>query len=239
MPEEGIKMLSHADILSFEEITEIVRTTTTFGITKVRITGGEPLVRKGIPDLIKMLSEIPEIEDLSLTTNGILLKDYALPLKESGLKRINISLDTLNPEKFRLLSRGGDLQRVLDGIEAARQVGFNPIKLNCVIKKSNAEEDAIAVSAFGAQNGYLVRYIHTMSLENGHFSVVEGGEGGHCASCNRLRLTANGKLKPCLFNDLEYDVRELGIENAIRLAIGNKPGRGTVNTKGHFFNIGG
>jgi cyclic pyranopterin phosphate synthase len=239
MPEEGIVMLPHSEILSFEEITEIVRQAARLGITKVRITGGEPLVRKGIPNLIKMINAIPGIEDLSLTTNGLLLQEYALQLKEAGLKRINISLDTLDQDKFRELSRGGDLQKVLDGIAAAKLVGLNPIKLNCVIKQSNTEDDARAVAAFGEENGYQVRYIHTMSLENGHFSVVEGGEGGHCASCNRLRLTANGKLKPCLFDDIEFDIRALGIEQALALAVGNKPRKGSVNTKGHFYNIGG
>ncbi len=239
MPEEGIKQLAHNDILSFEEITQIVRYAAALGITKIRITGGEPLVRKGITDLISMLARVPGIQDLAMTTNGMLLADYATKLKEAGLHRINISLDTLNPETFRRITRGGELSRVLQGIEAAKNAGISPIKLNCVIKSSSAEEDALAVKEFGDMQGIKVRFIHTMSLEHGQFSVVEGGSGGHCQTCNRLRLTANGKLKPCLFNNTEYDIRELGIEQAFTLAIGNKPEKGSVNTSGQFYNIGG
>lgn len=239
MPEEGIQQLAHRDILSFEEITEIVRHAVGLGITKIRITGGEPLVRKGIVYLISQLAQIPEIQDLAMTTNGLLLSEYAQDLKTAGLHRINISLDTLNPETFHRITRGGKLADVLQGIEAAKTAGISPIKLNCVIKSSSSEADALAVKAFGREHGYTVRFIHTMNLEHGHFSVVEGGSGGHCQTCNRLRLTANGKLKPCLFNNTEYNIRELGIAQAFTLAIGNKPEKGSVNTSGQFYNIGG
>ncbi len=239
MPEDGVKMLHHEDILSYEEITEIVKVAVANGITKVRITGGEPLVRKGITDLVSMISGIPGIADLAMTTNAILLSNYANELKKAGLNRINISLDSVNPEKFRSITRGGNINDVFNGIKAAKEAGLLPIKINCVISKSKEETDALEVADFCRNNKLEIRFIHQMSLKDGQFSVVEGGDGGHCASCNRLRLTADGKIKPCLFNDMEFNARELGAENAILMAIGKKPANGTVNCSGHFYNIGG
>lgn len=239
MPEEGIGLLSHNDILSLEEIAEIIKISSTYGITKVRLTGGEPLVRKGITDLVRMVALIPGIEDLALTTNGILLKKHSAGLKNAGLNRINISLDTLNPERFYQITRGGKLEDVLEGIQAAIDSGLNPVKLNCVVDNSSQETDAHSVLEYGIKQGLQVRFIHRMNLRHGLFSVVEGGQGGQCESCNRLRLTANGKLKPCLFNDLEYDVRSIGVHQAFALAVANKPAKGTYNNNGHFYNIGG
>ncbi|HPG32797.1 MAG: GTP 3',8-cyclase MoaA [Lentimicrobiaceae bacterium] len=239
MPEEGIKMLQHNEVLSFEEIDEITRIAVSMGVNKVRITGGEPLVRKGIVSLIEMLGKIEGITDLSMTTNGILLDKYAALLKKAGLHRINVSLDSLNPEKFRKLTRGGDLSHVLSGIEAAKKAGLTPIKINCVVQKSSEEPDAVRVADYCHRNGLQVRFIHQMSLTEGHFSVVEGGSGGDCSTCSRLRLTANGKLMPCLFSDLEFDVREMGIQRAIQAALDNKPACGSMNLSGEFYNIGG
>jgi GTP 3',8-cyclase len=239
MPEDGVKLLTHNDIISFEEIIEVVKAGSRKGIEKVRITGGEPLVRKGIVKLVEMIAKIDGIRDFSLTTNGILLEDFAQPLFDAGLKRINISLDTLEEEKFKTITRGGNLKSVLKGIEAAQKVGFNPLKINCVIENSSNEKDAMMVAEFCEKNNFMVRFIHTMSLEKGVFSVVEGGTGGDCDSCNRLRLTADGKIKPCLFNDLEYDIRTLGVEKAIMLALENKPEYGTHNRSNKFYNIGG
>jgi cyclic pyranopterin phosphate synthase len=239
MPEEGIKLFSHSDILSFDEIAGFTRVAVNNGVTKVRITGGEPLVRKGIVNLVRMIAEINGIEDLSMTTNGTLLKFFAHDLREAGLQRVNISLDTVNPENFALITRTGDLNDVFEGIEAARTEGFNPVKINCVIKKSREEEDAKHVAEFCKKNNLELRYIHQMDLVHGHFSVVEGGSGGNCSLCNRLRLTSNGKLKPCLFNDVEFDIRELGFEEAIKLAAEKKPECGSKNISGEFYNIGG
>lgn len=239
MPEDGIKMLQHSEVLSFEEITAITRVAVSLGVNKVRITGGEPLVRKGIVDLVEMLAAIPGIDDLSMTTNGILLARYAAQLKEAGLNRVNISLDTLDGEKYKLLTRGGELIEVLMGIQAAKDVGFQPLKINCVVRKSSEEKDAKLVAEYCKLQGLEVRFIHQMSLTEGHFSVVEGGSGGDCNNCNRLRLTANGKLMPCLFSELEYDVRLLGAEQAIRMALENKPSCGSMNLTGEFYNIGG
>ncbi len=239
MPEEGVKMLTHDQILSFEEIFEVAQVAVTMGVNKVRITGGEPLVRKGVVNLVAMLASLPEISDLSMTTNGLLLAKYAKELKKAGLHRVNISLDTMNAEKYRQITRGGNIADVMEGIDCAIKEGLTPIKLNCVIKQSVKEADAQSVKAFGEGRNLQVRFIHEMSLSDGHFSVVEGGNGGDCESCNRLRLTANGKIKPCLFDDLEYDVRVLGAEEAIRQAIIDKPACGSTNYTGEFYNIGG
>jgi len=239
MPEEGIELLSHKDVLTFNEIIEVVRAGVEYGINKVRITGGEPLVRKGIVDLISMIWNVTGINDLSMTTNGILLEKFAQDLKDAGLQRVNISLDTLNPEKFNKVTRGGDIEQVFKGIEAAKKAGLHPIKINCVVWKSSDEEDAQEVAKFCKKNDLQVRFIHQMNLKTGEFSVVEGGDGGNCSTCNRLRLTANGNIKPCLFSDLTYNVRELGVEEAFLQAIGNKPKSGTYNMSGDFYNIGG
>ncbi len=239
MPEEGIHLLSHDDILSFDEIINVITYSISQGITKIRITGGEPLVRKGIVSLIEMISRIDGIEDLSMTTNGKLLGLFAKPLKEAGLQRVNVSLDTLNPQKFRQITRIGELRDVLTGIEAAQKAGLNPIKLNCVIKNSPDEEDALHVASFAKENGLEVRFIYEMDLGKGTFTKVVGGYGGHCATCNRLRLTANGYFKPCLFNEMEFSIKELGIDKAFEMAINKKPKSGYTNSTGSFYNIGG
>jgi GTP 3',8-cyclase len=239
MPCEGVQLLSHNDILSLEEIAAVVEAGVKLGIEHVRLTGGEPLVRKGIVDLVQMISRIRGINDLSLTTNGQLLEKFAQPLADAGLKRVNVSLDTIDPEVYRLISRGGEIIPVLRGINAARQAGLLPIKINCVITGSSGDKNAAEVAAYCKENELQIRYIHQMNLEKGEFSVVEGGDGGNCATCNRLRLTANGMIKPCLFNDEEYSVRALGAEEAIRMALGNKPACGTTNLTGKFYNIGG
>ncbi|NOX47793.1 MAG: radical SAM protein [Chlorobi bacterium] len=239
MPEKGVDLISHHDILTFEEITEVVKTGVELGIDKVRITGGEPLVRRGIVDLVTMISAIGGIKDLGMTTNGIFLDQFAKPLAEAGLDRVNISLDTLDPKRFKEITRLGDINAVLQGIRSAKDAGLNPVKINCVIKNSPREEDARQVAAFCKENDLTVRFIKEMDLETGVFSKVIGGEGGHCAVCNRLRLTANGKIKPCLFSDLEFDVRDLGVRQAYFDALGLKPKSGTENTVNKFCNIGG
>jgi len=239
MPEDGIKMLHHSEVLSFEEIAEVTRVAVNMGVDKVRITGGEPLVRKGIVELIGMIAAVPGIRDLSMTTNGTLLQRYAKDLVKAGLHRINVSLDTLDEARYRMLTRGGSLTDALSGIQAAKDAGLNPIKINCVVQQSSEEPGARQVAAYCKQHNLEVRFIHQMSLTEGHFSVVEGGSGGDCSTCNRLRLTANGKIMPCLFNETEYDVRQLGAEKAIRMALVNKPSCGSMNLTGEFYKIGG
>jgi cyclic pyranopterin phosphate synthase len=239
MPAEGIELMSHDDILSFEQIVEVVKESVKNGITKVRLTGGEPLVRKGIVDLVRMISAIEGIDDLAMTTNGTLLEQFAQQLKAAGLKRVNISLDTLDPECYADLTRGGSVELVFRGIKAAQKVGFDPIKINCVIMNSSDEPDALAVKKFATENGLGVRFIHQMDLRTGEFSKVEGGEGGDCKSCNRIRLTANGGFKPCLFNDKCFNIKEFGVAGAMVKAINAKPQAGSKNLSGKFYNIGG
>lgn len=239
MPEEGITMLSHDQILSFEEIEKVTRKAVELGITKVRITGGEPLVRKGVVELIRMLGKIEGVNDLSMTTNGILLTHFAQELKNAGLQRVNVSLDTMDPLRFRYITRMGELKDVIQGIDTAISVGLTPVKLNCVIKDTSNSPDANSVKNFAKSRGLDVRFIHEMDLAEGHFSVVEGGSGGDCDNCNRIRLTADGMIKPCLFDDLSYSVRELGPEVAIMKAIADKPACGSYNYSGKFYNIGG
>jgi cyclic pyranopterin phosphate synthase len=232
MPETGIQLLKHSDILTFDEITQFTKIAVQNGISKVRITGGEPLVRKGVTALVRMISDIEGITDLSMTTNGVLLKEFARELKSSGLHRINVSLDTVDPVKFKEITHNGDLNDVLQGISEAIEAGLQPVKINCVIRKSKEEEEAKEVTRFCLENNLEIRYIRQMDL-------VKGGTGGDCAMCNRLRLTANGKLKPCLFDNIEFDIRELGFENAFRKAIELKPECGSMNNTGAFYNIGG
>jgi cyclic pyranopterin phosphate synthase len=239
MPEEGVKWLPHEDILSFEEIVEIVRNAADMGINKIRITGGEPLVRKGIVDLVAMISGVEGVTDLSMTTNGILLEKFAAPLKMAGLNRVNISLDTTDPLRFHQLTRGGVIERVFEGIRAARESGLKPVKINCVVSHSSGEPDADTVREYAKREGLQVRFIRQMDLAEGEFGIVEGGEGGNCSICNRLRITANGMVKPCLFANQEFPVRILGARKALVEALNAKPLKGCYNSTGRFFNIGG
>lgn len=238
MPEDGIQLLNHADLLSFEEIADFTRMAVGNGITKVRLTGGEPLVRKNIVELVAMLAAIDGLEDLSMTTNGILLSEHALDLKKAGLNRINISLDTVNPDQFCQITRNGDLAQVLKGIDAARDAGLEPIKINCVLL-GQPDRETRKLKQFCEDRGLDLRFIHQMNLKTGEFSKVEGGEGGNCKKCNRVRLLANGDIKPCLFSDLAYNIRTLGHQEALTLATGNKPKSGTYNHSGEFYTIGG
>lgn len=239
MPEKDPCMLSHDDILRFEEIRQVVAVAVHLGISKIRLTGGEPLVRKDIVELVSMIASVPGINDLSMTTNATLLEKFAQPLAQAGLKRINVSLDTIDADKFRQITRGGDINKVFRGIEASKDAGLNPIKINCVVKSEGDGHDSEQVRLYGLEHGIQVRFIQEMDLQSGHFGIVEGGTGGDCKQCNRLRLTSNGKIKPCLFSNLEFDVRELGIQRAIEMALQNKPVKGTVNKMNAFHNIGG
>lgn len=239
MPGEGIKLLRHEDILSFDEIRDFTAAAVGSGVTKVRITGGEPLVRKGIVTLVSMLAAIDGITDLSMTTNGVLLSRFSAELKAAGLQRINISLDTVDPVRFTHITRGGDLSDVLAGIDAARAAGLEPIKINCVINGSKEDDDPRGVTQFCMDNNLEIRYISQMDLVRGHFSTVDGGTGGNCTLCNRLRLTSDGKLKPCLFSNISIDIRKIGYEEAIRQAVKLKPECGLNNSTDNFYNIGG
>ena len=253
MPEGGVTLMSHSDILSYEEIFRVVEAAAELGINKVRLTGGEPLVRIGVSDLVRLIAGIEAITDIALTTNGILLPKYAAELKEAGLDRVNISLDTLDPEKFRRITRCGELGDTLAGIEAAHRAGLEPVKINMVVMAGVNDDEIIDFARKTVKDGWNVRFIEHMpvlddelvvprlfsvneiqrkietlgKLEPYHVEVGNGpakyyrlpGATGtigfitpvtehFCYQCNRLRLTADGKLRPCLLSEEEIDVRE-------------------------------
>jgi cyclic pyranopterin phosphate synthase len=253
MPEEGVTLMSHADILTYEEIYTVAKVAAGLGINKIRLTGGEPLVRAGLPDLVKMLAGIGTIDDISLTTNGVLLAQHTAALKEAGLRRVNISLDTLRPERFRRITRCGSLEDTLQGIEAARAAGLDPVKINMVVMAGVNDDEVNDFARKTVSNGWHVRFIEHMPV-NGEEPIaarlfpvsemrkriealgplepwkVEVGNGParyfrlpdaagtigfitpvtehFCYQCNRLRLTADGKLRPCLLSEEEIDLRE-------------------------------
>jgi cyclic pyranopterin phosphate synthase len=231
MPQEGIPLLAHGQVLSLEEIRDVVAVAVRLGVDKVRLTGGEPLVRKGIVALVGMLAAILGLRELAMTTNGSRLAELAQPLRAAGLQRVNVSLDAIDPERYRAITRHGDLARVLAGIAAARDAGLVPIKLNCVVEAGPDEPDARGVAAWAASEGLEVRFIPRMDIGAGRFARVIGGEGGDCARCNRLRLTSDGRIHPCLFSNLSWSVRELGAEQAILQAVAGKPPRGLCSDK--------
>ncbi len=239
MPEEGICRSNASDLLSFEEITRVASACAEAGFTKLRITGGEPLVRRDLPVLVSMLSRLGGIRDLSMTTNGMLLGRYAEALRKAGLMRVNVSLDTLDAEKFRILTRGGRLEKVLKGIEAADSAGLFPIKINTVLNRLTTGKDIRELKAYSERNGYALRFICEMDREKGKFWPVEGGDGGHCRLCNRLRLSSDGWFYPCLFSSRKYPVRELGIREALKQALENKPENGKGAMLKKMCSIGG
>ena len=227
-PPEQDSFRPRRDVLSYEEIADVVRAAVPIGIRKVRLTGGEPLVRRDVDALVRMIAGIDGIEDLAMSTNGILLAEYAQALAEAGLHRVNVSLDSVDPDHYRAITCGGDLSRVLAGIEAARRAGLEPIKLNCVVERSSDEPDARGVARFAEENSLEARFIPRMDFRTGTFGVVEGGTGGDCSQCNKLRLSCDGQVRPCLFSDLSFGVRELGVIGALEQAIRSKPEMGAA-----------
>ena len=249
MPPEGVPQMSHNEILSYEEIRAVVRAAAELGINKIRLTGGEPLVRVELPNLVRMLSQIEGIEELSLTTNGIFLKKYVLELKQAGLSRVNVSLDTLKADKFRYITRMGKLETVLEGIEAAKEAGFEPVKINTVVMRGINDDEILDFAKMTYEDGWHVRFIELMPFKgvaefvpsvelqqhvsllgklepcasttgNGpakyyHLAGAEGTIGfiaphtdsSFCSRCNRMRLTPDGKLCPCLLGEDEIDLK--------------------------------
>lgn len=255
MPEEGIQFQRREEILSFEEVARFVRIAVGLGVRKLRITGGEPLVRKDLPLLVEMLATIEGIEDIALTTNAVLLKDLAMPLKQAGLRRLNIHVDTLDPVKFQRITRRNDFRRVMEGIDAAQAAGI-PVKLNAVAVKGLVEDDIAPLAQFGRERGIEVRFIEFMPLDAqglwdrsgvlsademlailsreigpleevpdadprapateyrfrdglGRVGFIASVTRPFCLNCNRIRLTADGHLRYCLFAIEETDVKRL------------------------------
>ena len=239
MPPEGVRLFRHEDMLTFEEIVEVARAGVAMGITKIRLTGGEPLVRRNIAGLVGMLAAIEGIGDLAMTTNGTLLDEHAQSLVAAGLQRVNISLDALDPVRYAAITRGGDVRQVLAGIDAARRAGLAPIRLNCVVEADSTEPDAQDVAGFAAASGLEVRFIRRMNLAEGTFAVVERGLGGDCPRCNRLRLSSDGRIRPCLLSNLCFGVRELGAAEALARAVRYKPRAGSTCTDLSMHSIGG
>ncbi|MGD1120103.1 MAG: GTP 3',8-cyclase MoaA [Dehalococcoidales bacterium] len=297
MPPEGITLMSHYDILSYEEIYTLVKAAAELGINKVRLTGGEPLVRAGLPDLVQLIAGIDSINDISLTTNGILLAKYAAELEDAGLMRVNVSLDTLKPERFRQITRCGELADTLKGIEAAKEAGLTPVKINMVVMAGVNDDEIPDFARKTVSDGWNVRFIEQMpvnsaplsearfysvndmrkrieplgKLEPVKFEVGNGpakyfclpGATGtigfitpvtehFCYQCNRLRLTADGKLRLCLLNEDEIDLKEplrsgasvAELKTLIENAIARKPkshhlAEGTGHKGRPFSQVGG
>ncbi len=238
MPEEGVALRRHEDFLSFEMLTEIIRVGVGLGITKVRLTGGEPLVRRGIVDLVRMLKTTARVDHLAMTTNGTRLAGLAGELRGAGLDSLNISLDTLDPQRYRRITRVGDIDRVLCGIEAARNAGF-PIKLNMVMLEDTPAEEVEEMRRFCRERGLRMQMINHYSLGETKTDSYHYDRPPLCARCNRLRLMADGCLKPCLHSDIEIKVDPQDIHGSFLRAVGSKPERGLVCLNRQMFQIGG
>ena len=320
VPPQGVEHIDPGQVLSYEEIIRIIEAARKLGITKVRVTGGEPLVRSGIVDFIRLLSSVEGIQDVAMTTNGILLKKYARALRKAGLSRVNVSLDTLRPDRFRKITRGGRIQDVLDGLAAAEDAGLSPIKINAVAMEGFNQDEVLDFGRLTLERDWHVRFIELMPMGHGSLDELEamadtprcvspdfhrlleeahiqdgflsveqvkgllaplgelepwqvpgngparyyrlpGARGTlgfispvseyFCSSCNRLRLTADGRLRPCLLAEHEIDLRETlrsgappeEIEALIRMAIAAKPERHLIDRniapRDHMVQIGG
>ena len=276
MPSDGVAPARHTDILSYEEIIRVAKIAAGLGVRKIRLTGGEPLVRKNLSFLVSSLKKIAGIEELSLTTNGLLLAHHAASLAHAGLDRVNVSIDSLRPERFREITRGGDLGIVLEGLHAAEHAGLVPVKINMVPVRGMNEDEILDFARITIDSDHHVRFIECMPTgsvsfwspqkymttdeikniietlgplspmrvrKNGpsKYYRLEGAKGvigfisalthHFCSDCNRLRLTSDGKLRPCLFSETEIDLRsalrsgasDLEIERLLKLSIEVKP----------------
>jgi cyclic pyranopterin phosphate synthase len=276
MPPDGVVPSEHKDILTYEEIVRIVKIGAGLGVRKVRLTGGEPLTRKNIAFLVSSIKKIPGVEDLSLTTNGILLEKYCTEIAAAGLNRVNISIDSFDPGRYGEITRGGDLDVVLRGLSTAEKAGLRPIKINMVPIRGVNDDEILDFARLTLDSEYHVRFIEFMpSGHNDYWSPdkyittdelrkkietiaplspvrmrkdgpsryfrLKGAKGvigfisalthHFCGDCNRLRLTSDGKLRPCLFSETEIDLRaamrsgepDSEIERLIRLSIEIKP----------------
>jgi cyclic pyranopterin phosphate synthase len=238
MPAEGVPVRSHDEFLSLEQIVEVVRVAARLGLTKIRLTGGEPLVKRGIVELVRMIREVEGVRHLGMTTNGVLLARYAAPLRSAGLDSVNVSLDTLDPERYRHITRVGDIRRVLDGIEAARRAGF-PIKINMVVLQDTGEADIEAMRRFCGGRGLTLQLINHYALGEEKLDNYRFDRPPRCQACNKIRLLADGTLKPCLHSDEEIPLDLTNIEESLRRTIAGKPERGGTCTNRPMVGIGG
>ena len=241
MPEQGVIPKRHQDILSYEKMVEVARAAITLGIKKIRLTGGEPLVRKGVLSLVEQLKKLPGLKELTLSTNGVLLETMAHPLKAAGIDRINVSLDTLDPKKYKKLTRIGDIKCVLKGIDAVIDAGFKNSKINMVLIPGVNDDEVESMKAFCKEKGFSLQRINHYSL-----SDIKSIDRNYiaerplkCEYCNRIRLTADGKLKPCLFSDLEIPLDFNTLKESLIKAIQSKPEAGTCNSNRQNWQIGG
>ena len=267
MPEAGVCKKTHEEMLTEDEMILAVQVAVSLGVKKIRITGGEPLVKKNILSICERISKLSGIEEVTLTTNGILLKDFAQGLKAAGVKRLNISLDTLDPQKFFEITRGGDLQKVLAGIEEAIKVGFKKIKLNVVLMAGFNEDEIRSLAQLSLNKPIDVRFIELMPMVDinyeptaflnsqkvlevlpeleelkiegvaklyrlpkalGNIGLISPVSEDFCAGCNRIRLTADGKFKPCLHSSEEFSIKGLdfaGMQEAMKKAVLTKPAK--------------
>ena len=255
MPADNVEFMDRSNLLSFEEIQRVAQIVSRMGINRLRLTGGEPLMRKNLPVLIKMLNEVDGIDDIAMTTNAYFLKDQAQSLKDAGLKRLNVSLDALDPKKFRDVNRRDCLQSVLDGLDTARKVGFKSIKINAVAVRNFSETEIMSLIEMGRSDGFEIRFIEFMPLDSdkvwerdkvlfgheivnmikenyelvpidnsleigpaseynfadgkGKIGVITAVSNPFCDHCNRIRMTADGKLRTCLFSTEETNLKEL------------------------------
>ena len=266
MPAHGVPVQGHDDLMSFKELVEVVRAATRLGVRKVRITGGEPLVRRGIVELCRMVKGVPGVEELAMTTNATLLSPLAESLRAAGLDRLNVSLDTLRPERYRAITRTGELSDALDGIRAAWDAGFRELKLNCVLIGGVNEDEAADFVAIARESPVEVRFIELMPMGQcaaweprrfvsadavlaacpelaavggsgvaelyaapgfaGRVGLIRAVSHRFCSGCDRIRVTADGRLKPCLHSAQEICLRGLGpdeLEGALRRGIEGKP----------------
>ncbi|HAK60893.1 MAG TPA: GTP 3',8-cyclase MoaA [Nitrospiraceae bacterium] len=286
MPFEGIRPIGYKSLLGYEEITRVVTIAAGLGVRKVRITGGEPLVRRNLPFLVESISAVEGIEDISLTTNGQALKRHARALADAGLKRVNVSLDSLYPERYREITRGGDIDEVFKGIFEAERAGLEPIKINMIPLRGINDDEVEDFGRLTVNTSLHVRFIEFMptgsrdlwswdrcvSTEEikGRVSKIgpllpvkirksgparyfrfEGASGvigfispmthHFCESCNRLRLTSEGTLRPCLFSETEIDLKapmrrgstDKEVERLLRLAVQSKPERHSIPSEQH------
>lgn len=255
MPDEGVESVGHSRILSYEEMERVVAAAVRLGVRKIRVTGGEPLVRRGLVDFIRNLSQLPGAPEITLTTNGLLLAEYAGQLKEAGLSRVNVSLDTLQPKRFAQLTRRGGLEQVMAGLEAAREAGLFPIKVNMVPIRGVNDDEIVDFARLTLERRCDIRFIEFMpvrsdlgfsadqrvsepeimtalaqvgpllSVDNtsmagparmyrypqgkGQIGIITAVSRHFCGGCNRLRLTADGRIRPCLMSDDEIDLLSL------------------------------